>query len=532
MKDAKTDVLIVGGGTGGCAAAMAAVAMGCRVILTEPTHWLGGQLTSQAVPPDEHPWIETCGCTARYRRFRNGVRDFCRTEYPLRPSSRQDPLLNPGAGKVSRLCHEPRAALASIQAMLAPAIADGRLTVLRQHEPLRVDADSHRVRSVTLRSLLTGDEVTITADYVLDATELGDLLPLAGVAYVSGAESRGDTNEPHAVAGAAQPNNVQSLTWCFPMAFDPTPGANHVMAKPKQYERWRDYVPALTPPWTGPLISWDGTHPITLQPRTFELFGDEHKGFSSLWHYRRIRAAKHYDQTNPPHEVTLINWPQNDYLQGNLIDASPADMARYLDEAKQLSLALAYWLQTEADGGHPGLYLCPNIVGTDDGLAMAPYIRESRRIRAVHTITENHIGAQARGGRPAETFFDSIGIGSYRIDLHPSTGGDNYIDIATLPFQISLGSLIPVAMENFLPACKNLGVTHISNGCYRLHPVEWNIGEAAGLLAGYCIKHRTQPHALRADANQLADFQRLMVDQGFELAWPQAVIDEALQGLS
>ena len=85
----------------------------------------------------------------------------------------------------------------------------------------------------------------------------------------------------------------------------------------------------------------------------------------------------------------------------------------------------------------------------------------------------------------AETFADSVGVGSYRIDLHPSTGGDNYIDISSLPFQIPLGALIPRRVENLLPACKNLGTTHITNGCYRLHPVEWAIGEAAGALAAY-----------------------------------------------
>jgi hypothetical protein len=45
-----------------------------------------------------------------------------------------------------------------------------------------------------------------------------------------------------------------------------------------------------------------------------------------------------------------------------------------------------------------------------------------------------------------------------------------------------LGALIPIRMENLLPAAKNIGTTHITNGCYRMHPVEWNIGEAAGAL--------------------------------------------------
>src|SRR5271157_2116635 len=113
----------------------------------------------------------------------------------------------------------------------------------------------------------------------------------------------------------------------------------------------------------------------------------------------------------------------------------------------------------------------------------------------------------------AETFADSVGVGSYRIDLHPSTGGDNYIDISSLPFQIPLGSLIPRRVENLLPACKNLGVTHITNGCYRLHPVEWNIGEAAGALAAQAIKTQQTPRGIRNDAKLLTDFQKSIVAQ-------------------
>ena len=159
-------------------------------------------------------------------------------------------------------------------------------------------------------------------------------------------------------------------------------------------------------------------------------------------------------------------------------------------------------------------------MGTDDGLAMYPYIRESRRIRAVFTVTENHVGTEAREGRPAERFEDSVGVGCYRIDLHPSTGGDNYIDISSLPFQIPLGALLPVRVRNLLPACKNLGTTHISNGCYRLHPVEWNIGEASGLLAAFCLGRRAAPHQVRETGELLSDFQSLLVRQGVELEWP------------
>ncbi|MBT4500175.1 MAG: FAD-dependent oxidoreductase, partial [Gemmatimonadetes bacterium] len=126
----------------------------------------------------------------------------------------------------------------------------------------------------------------------------------------------------------------------------------------------------------------------------------------------------------------------------------------------------------------------------------------------------------ARGEDRAEPFADSIGLGSYRIDLHPSTGKDNYIDVSSLPFQIPLGSLIPVRVENLLPACKNIGTTHISNGCYRLHPVEWNIGEAAGLLAAFCLERDHAPRQVHEQKELTEDFQQLLRAQGIELEWP------------
>ncbi len=121
----------------------------------------------------------------------------------------------------------------------------------------------------------------------------------------------------------------------------------------------------------------------------------------------------------------------------------------------------------------------------------------------------------------AESFSDSVGVGSYRIDLHPSSGCDNYIDVSFLPFQIPLGALLPKRVENLIAAAKYIGVTHITNGCYRLHPVEWNIGESVGCLAAAAVKGNTSPKAFRQDPKKLATFQTSIRAQGIETNWPQ-----------
>jgi hypothetical protein len=306
-------------------------------------------------------------------------------------------------------------------------------------------------------------------------------------------------------------------------------GENHVIDKPADYAFWRDYVPQLKPAWTGKLFSWTYSHPITLEPRTVAFDPREDAGQPgqplNLWLYRRIRRRRNYVNWEQDADISLVNWPQNDYWLGNLHNVSEVEAAKSLRGGKQLSLSLLYWMQTEApraDGrqGWPGLRLRYDQAGTEDGLAMYPYIRESRRIRAEFTVVEQHVATKAREGRGAEPYADSVGVGSYRIDLHPSSGGDNYIDVSSLPFQIPLGALIPQRVENVLAGAKNLGVTHITNGCYRLHPVEWNIGESAGALAVEALRTGEPPRQIRNDLKRREAFQARLRAEGIQSEWP------------
>ncbi len=532
------DLMICGAGVGGVAAALAAARCGRRVLLSDPCLWVGGQLTSQAVPPDENPWIETHGGTRSFRQFREGVRSYYRSHFPLTADARANPLLNPGLGYVSRLCHEPRVALAVLEAMLAPHISSGMITLLPRHVPAAASVQNDCVTHVVLLSLETGTAHEYSASFVLDATETGDLLPLAGAEYVVGAESQDDTDEPHARPGPARPQAQQGATHCFALSYHP--GEDHTIDKPATYDFWRGYTPSF---WPGPLLGWTDLHPFTNEPRTHSLFGpsDDPDGFTpdgdyvwgqqGLWHYRRLRARRQFVPDAP--EITLVNWPMNDYwLKPLFDDAKPTGaghallnaLPEALAEASALSLSLLYWLQTEAphptgnSAGYPGLKLRPDLVGTTDGLAQHIYVRESRRIVGETRVVEQDIAADLRPS--ARDYADSVGIGCYRIDLHPTVDGNPFVDIGCHPFQIPLGALLPVRLDNLLPACKNLAVTHITNGAFRLHPVEWAIGEASGLLACYCLAHSIPPRQVRADPKRLEAFQALLTAHGVPYKWP------------
>ncbi|VTU23199.1 putative FAD-binding dehydrogenase [Variovorax sp. SRS16] len=516
------DMVVIGGGLGGVSATLAAARLGRTVILVEALDWLGGQLTAQAVPPDEYPWIESVSASQSYADLRRGIRDHYRRHLPLTESARANPRLNPGQGNVSTLCHEPWVAVKVIDELLAPHVAAGRVTVLRAHRLLDAQADGDRLRAVRVHDLESDRMRVLSAPMFIDATEIGDLLEMAKVEHVFGAESQAQTQELHALA-EADPFDQQAITWC--LACDYLPGEDHTIDKPADYERLRTLQLAC---WPGPQFSWTLSDFVTHQPRERPLFvGDtDAESLYDLWHARRIAWRKNFEPGRYASDITLANWPQMDYWEKPVVGVPPAAQAEALEQARQFSLAFFHWMQTEAprhDGGqgYPGLRLRGDVLGTGDGLAKQAYYREGRRIQAEFTVLEQHIGVKARPNRDgAERFFDSVGIGAYRIDLHPSTRGRNTVDIDAFPFQIPLGALLPVRVDNLLPACKNLGTTRITNGAYREHATEWSIGEASGSLAAFALARGQPPRAVRADAALLADFQRVLEKQGVLLAWP------------
>ncbi len=234
-----------------------------------------------------------------------------------------------------------------------------------------------------------------------------------------------------------------------------------------------------------------------------------------------------------PSDISVAIWPTNEYHLGVLCGVSPEERRRHLNAARQLSLSTIYWLQTEAPNpatggqGYPGLRPRGDFFDTDDGLAQAPYIRESRRIKAEFTVLEQHFRADLPETKAGPLkYHDSVGLSGYRVDIHKATvpGKSSITEIAHGKHwlqQIPLGALVPVRVENLLPACKNLGVTHVTNGAFRVHPTEWNIGESAGALAVFCLDRHVTPRQVRNTPAHLADFQRVLETQGVELEWPR-----------
>ena len=515
-RDVACEILIAGGGTGGVAAALAAARGGRRVVLLEETDWLGGQMTSQGVSAlDEHEHIETFGGTASYYRFREMIREHYRHRAG-EGASRPD--FNPGACWVTRLAFEPRVGVGVLEQMLLPHVADGRVVIHRRTKTVAATTEGDRITAVTALGLDDGRLVRFHPELVIDATELGDLLPLCGAEHVVGAESVGQTGEKQAQPAEPKPHCVQSFTYTFACERRGD-GENHVIPRPGKYEHYRSAQP----------------YSLRIEVHGGEIYGEQSGWLAyrlydpmpgtkgGLWTYRRLLARESF-AGSVSHDLTLFNWPGNDYRDRSIIGCSPIVAARALQDAKRVSLGFLHWLQTEAPAsgerlGAPEIRLRPDAMGTGDGLSKHPYIRESRRIKAVKTIVEQEVSEHYRTGPRAAHFADSVGVGWYPIDIHRSGPEDIGASCRTKPFQISLGALLPVRITNLIAGGKNLGTTHITNGCYRLHPIEWNIGEAAGALAAFALDERVAPAAVRERADVLKRFQRRLLGEGMPLAW-------------
>ena len=485
------EVLIAGGGTGGVAAALAAARSGRRVVLLEETDWLGGQMTTQGVSAlDEHEHIESFGGTRSYYELRTRLREHYGVS-------------NPGACWVTRLAFEPRIAVGVIEEMLRPHVDSGGLKIYLRKKVVAATTHDDRITEVVAMGLDDGRLVRFLPELVIDATELGDLLPLCGAEHVIGAETVTQTGELQAQPVEAKPHCVQSFTYTFACERR-AKGESHVISRPEKYEHYKAAQPySLRIEVHGGEIY--GETSGWLQYSLYEQLPGTKGG---LWTYRRLVEEKN---------LTMFNWPGNDYRDRSLLDCSPLEAARALQDAKRVSLGFLYWLQTEQDA--PELLLRPDVMGSADGLSKHPYIRESRRIKAKKTIVEQEVSAHHQKGPRAAHFADSVGVGWYPIDIHRSGPDDVGASCRTKPFQIPLGALLPVRIANLIAGAKNIGTTHITNGCYRLHPVEWNVGEAAGALAAFALGERISPAAVREDAGTLGRFQRRLLEQGIPLAW-------------
>jgi hypothetical protein len=511
-------VLVIGGGLGGVAAAEDLARQGVSVILTEPTSHLGGQLTAQGLgTPDENSYVENDPGTgtAHYQQLRDQVRHF----YGLNPGIVTGRAGDVGQCWVSRVSAEPSVWEQAIRDRLAPLTHPwGIRAILTRHQLLDIQRypGNGRVSYADFLDLDTGRIVRIGAQYVLDATETGDALALAGAPWTLGQEAQAAYGEPDAPP-VAHPEWVQSFTYDFIVRWTPD-GPHPVIPVPPEYA----FFKALGQ-YT---LTYD--YPPPRGPVTYRMFTKAPGAGGPFWTYRRLVAATSFDG-NPayPHDIALINWRGNDFPLENFIGKPPEEQVRILTRARDFAAGFLYWLQTECprdDGGvgYPEIQPAGDVLG-GDGFAPAPYIRESRRLLAVTTLTENDMLAPP-GDPQAATgtdFPDAVGIAVYDIDIHPAAGEPPHLH-AVLPYELPLGAFIARSgPDNIIPAALDIGASRLAAASARIHPIEWLNGEIAGHLAAFCLRHGVTPLDVDRTPALLSAFQTQLEADGITTRWSE-----------
>jgi hypothetical protein len=478
MEILRTDVLVVGGGTGGTAAAIQAARRGIHTILVSEFGWLGGMLTSAGVTaPDGN----------ELAAFQTGLWGAFLHELNLREPQGLDHAW------VSFFTYDPRTG-AEIFADWVAALPTLKWiagqtpqAVLRQHD---------RICGVQF------EDYQIEAKLVLDGTELGDLLALGEVPYRWGWELQAAFQEPSA------PIVPNELTQRYPV----------------QVPTWVVVMQDFGKGSISPEIPPPPNHAPEQFAPAWEKYGAE-----QFLNYGRL-----------PNDRFMINWPihGNDYGEGvERLVLSATDRQAFLQEIRRHSQSFACFIQTQL-GRRYGLAEAifptettpqiahrnaPSFLG-GGAYALHPYYRESRRLQGLTIVREQDLlpippgqvaalplTVSAIGCLDAENCCDAIAIGNYANDHHyPS--GDIELQPKSIrwggrwtgtPFTIPYRSLVPATVDGLLVCEKNISVSHIANGATRLQPVVLGIGQAAGMAAALCIEQQCQPRDL--SVRQLQD---------------------------
>lgn len=431
----KTDVLVIGGGAGGTAAAIQSARLGVPTILVESTSMLGGMLTAAGV-----------SCTDGNDQLPSGIwEEFRQALYAHYGRKR----LN--TGWVSNTNFEPHVADSIFKAW---AEKEKNLTVLFNMQFESVRKTGNRITGAVFHTAGNTESLRIQSTVVIDGSELGDIVAAAGADYNLGMDDPVETGEKE----AREKNTIiQDITWAAILK-DYGPGTDKTIARPEGYDSTLYFccctdAPCQDKPWNG----------------------DKFK----MLNYGKLPRSP-----GEKYDKYMLNWPPhgNDiYL--NVVESSYEQRVAGYEKAKLQTLGFIYFMQTTL--GMRNIGLADDEL--DEGLALIPYNREGRRVKGLVRMNINHI----KHPYTYTLYRTGIAVGDYPVDHHHARypGKVPEIEFPPIPaFNIPLGTLIPEKTEGLIVCEKGISVTNIVNGTTRLQPVVLLTGQAAGVLAALSIK--------------------------------------------
>ena len=208
----RTDVLVIGGGASGVAAAIQSSRSKLKTILVEQGPWLGGSMTAGGMCMLEGNRNLAAGI---YGEFRGQVRDFYKTRLGY-DTTRNAPLV-----------FEPYTG-AAILKKITDTVKNLTVRLNTPFTTIKKDGTGWEV-SVTQN----GKTDIIKAKVVVDATEFGDAAAKAGAIFTSGFDSRKDTGEALAPDNAT--NQIQDISY-IAILKDYGRAADRTLTKPAGYD--------------------------------------------------------------------------------------------------------------------------------------------------------------------------------------------------------------------------------------------------------------------------------------------------------
>ena len=432
-----TDVLVIGGGTGGTAAGIQSARQKVKTIIAEPTAWLGGMLTAAGVSATDGNNNLPSGL---WQEFRQQLYKHYKTK-------------NLATGWVSNTLFEPHVGDSIFKAICNK---EKYLTVQYNMQLKSVIKEKNKITGAVF---INADKkiVTIKSKICIDATELGDVIAMSGTAYDTGMEDSVYSKENIA---PGKNNIIQDLTWAAILK-DYGLDSDKTIVRPEKYDSTIFFRSCLSKFCSDTVnVIWTA---------------------QKMLNYGKIKNDKY-----------MINWPAsgNDFYL-NVIEDKLVERLKKYEAAKNHTLQFIYFIQK--DLGYKNLGLADDEFPTEDRLPIIPYNRESRRIRGVVRLNNNYL-AQPYQQQDA-LYKTGISVGDYPVDHHhhKNKTAPTIKFTPVSAYNIPLGSLIPEKTDGLIAAEKNISVSNIANGTTRLQPVVLLTGQAAGALAAYCVQKNIKP---------------------------------------
>lgn len=429
----KTEVAVFGGGPGGISAAVAAARQGAKTIIVERLGFLGGGMTTG---------LPLLGfLDAKGKKVTGGIAQEI-----------VDRLVEMGGSYGHRICpfHNSTTVINPLYARIVSfeMIKESNIQPLLHCEVIGANVENGRLVSVTVMG--KGTEIEIQADVFIDATGDGDLAYLAGARYEKGQEGTGV---------------MQPATLMFDIG-----GVN--------LEKFFDYLeahPEELPYGSGLNHIRKGYNADFFRKSPNHVFF----GLNALISRLRAEGKCPIDRDT----VIYINQPITDHVAINTIrilnfdGTNIKDLSRGEMEGHLQIMPLIKMLQDNVPG-FEDIYL--SSINPTIG------VRETRRILGKKMLHKEEV---LMGDVPA----DSIGLGSYIIDIHSGENDSTYIKVLDKPYGIPYGCTVAEDIDGLMLSGRCISVDAVVFGSTRVMPTCMAVGQGAGVGAALAVKQGISP---------------------------------------